>query len=199
MKIGEAGEAFFVFETEGDVPEDLITSPILHPTEPPAGGGDVAQDRFGAKRKDEADNIMSEDSDATREPDFLDLNDTSVTSTGGAPLSDLPSAVSARQNASTSELPEEGKTPTSSPRALSKVPSGLSLSRPEDRQRPAPSSAPQNLPNDASENDGPHGAIDRAVNIELSEVHAPDVKYKSGKRVRSFALCIVLKKTHVQT
>lgn len=29
MKIGDAGEAFFVFETDDDVPEELITSPIL--------------------------------------------------------------------------------------------------------------------------------------------------------------------------
>ena len=39
MKIGEAGEAFFVFETDDDVPADLITSPILQPTVP-----DDAQD-----------------------------------------------------------------------------------------------------------------------------------------------------------
>ncbi|KAG8894181.1 hypothetical protein FRB99_001427 [Tulasnella sp. 403] len=32
MKIGDAGEAFFVFETEEDVPEELMTSPILGPT-----------------------------------------------------------------------------------------------------------------------------------------------------------------------
>lgn len=34
MKIGEAGEAFWVFETEDDVPEDLITSPVLEPVKP---------------------------------------------------------------------------------------------------------------------------------------------------------------------
>ena len=33
MKIGDAGEAFFVFETEEDVPEELMTSPILGPTQ----------------------------------------------------------------------------------------------------------------------------------------------------------------------
>lgn len=33
MKIGEAGEAFFVFETEDEVPDELITSPILKPQE----------------------------------------------------------------------------------------------------------------------------------------------------------------------
>jgi phosphatidate phosphatase LPIN len=32
MKIGDAGEAFFVFETDEDVPDELITSPLLQPT-----------------------------------------------------------------------------------------------------------------------------------------------------------------------
>ncbi|KIJ69762.1 hypothetical protein HYDPIDRAFT_164049 [Hydnomerulius pinastri MD-312] len=32
MKIGDAGEAFFVFETEEDIPEDLVTSPLLTAT-----------------------------------------------------------------------------------------------------------------------------------------------------------------------
>lgn len=32
MKIGDAGEAFFVFETDQDIPEDLLTSPILEAT-----------------------------------------------------------------------------------------------------------------------------------------------------------------------
>ena len=32
MKIGEAGEAFFVFETTEEVPEDLLTSPLLEAT-----------------------------------------------------------------------------------------------------------------------------------------------------------------------
>ncbi|KAH9978528.1 Lipin/Ned1/Smp2-domain-containing protein [Lactifluus volemus] len=60
MKIGEAGEAFFVFETDADVPDDLITSPLLEPTQPdlpdslPAG--DISNDAIG------------------QEPDFLDLD-----------------------------------------------------------------------------------------------------------------------------
>jgi phosphatidate phosphatase LPIN len=29
MKVGEAGEAFFVFETDYEVPEEFQTSPIL--------------------------------------------------------------------------------------------------------------------------------------------------------------------------
>jgi phosphatidate phosphatase LPIN len=33
MKVGEAGEAFFVLETEEDVPEELLTSPVVMPTD----------------------------------------------------------------------------------------------------------------------------------------------------------------------
>ncbi len=55
MKIGEAGEAFFVFETDDDVPDDLITSPLLQATE----------DNEEAK----TDKV---------EPDFLDLDASST-------------------------------------------------------------------------------------------------------------------------
>ncbi len=34
MKIGEAGEAFFVFETENHVPKELQTSPLASPIQP---------------------------------------------------------------------------------------------------------------------------------------------------------------------
>ena len=33
MKVGESGEAFFVLETDEDVPEDLLTSPVVAPTD----------------------------------------------------------------------------------------------------------------------------------------------------------------------
>lgn len=60
MKIGEAGEAFFVFETDDDVPDDLITSPLLEPTQPispdPLPLGDISDDAAG------------------QEPEFLDLD-----------------------------------------------------------------------------------------------------------------------------
>jgi len=35
MKLGEGGEAFFVFQTEGDIPEDMQTSPIVSPVQSP--------------------------------------------------------------------------------------------------------------------------------------------------------------------
>ncbi|KAI0041313.1 LNS2-domain-containing protein [Auriscalpium vulgare] len=56
MKIGEAGEAFFLFETEGDVPDDLITSPLLEATKP------------GEPSKSTRE--------SSQEPDFLDLDAT---------------------------------------------------------------------------------------------------------------------------
>ncbi|KAF5387989.1 hypothetical protein D9615_000643 [Tricholomella constricta] len=87
MKIGEAGEAFFVFETDEDVPEDLITSPILQPTRPDEAGSTdepVAIDGFAAKQDPDAklrletegqdgQELRKEES-AAQEPEFLDLD-----------------------------------------------------------------------------------------------------------------------------
>ena len=70
MKIGDAGEAFFVFETDDDVPDDLITSPILQPTRPDGESTPEAPDMelFGAKVKPDDDELPKE------EPDYLDLD-----------------------------------------------------------------------------------------------------------------------------
>jgi phosphatidate phosphatase LPIN len=68
MKIGEAGEAFFVLETEDDVPDDLITSPVLKPTtpdEPSEASNSVTPGRFGAKE---------EKPTPDEEPDYFDLD-----------------------------------------------------------------------------------------------------------------------------
>ena len=35
MKLGDGGEAFFVFEGNADIPEDLQTSPLLTPASSP--------------------------------------------------------------------------------------------------------------------------------------------------------------------
>lgn len=80
MKVGDAGEAFFVFETDSDVPDDLITSPLLEPTQsvspdlPPAG--DFG--RFGTRNRS-GDFI---DDGLGQEPDFLDLNAASTSLSG---------------------------------------------------------------------------------------------------------------------
>ncbi|TFK55615.1 LNS2-domain-containing protein [Heliocybe sulcata] len=75
MKIGDAGEAFFVFETESDVPDELITSPLLEATRPgetnaPAS---VKTGKFGAKET-EGEGGEGKEEAATAEPEPLDLD-----------------------------------------------------------------------------------------------------------------------------
>ncbi|CCO28191.1 hypothetical protein BN14_02184 [Rhizoctonia solani AG-1 IB] len=96
MKIGEAGEAFFVFETDEDVPEELMTSPILEPVRPgqearKSTAGNRAVGKFGAQKaraKDDnallGDVLVSGDegnkmgATSDQEPEFLDLSNPSV-------------------------------------------------------------------------------------------------------------------------
>ncbi|KAH7922979.1 LNS2-domain-containing protein [Leucogyrophana mollusca] len=73
MKIGDAGEAFFIFETDEDIPEDLVTSPLLQATQPAEDVG-VESDRFGAKRPDGDVTVKVEPKGEMQEPEFLDLN-----------------------------------------------------------------------------------------------------------------------------
>ncbi|KAG5639717.1 hypothetical protein H0H81_005900 [Sphagnurus paluster] len=83
MKIGEAGEAFFVFETDDDVPEDLITSPILQPTRPdevgPMEGPATGNQDPGANQELKPDEQVypesgGEEQADVQEPEFLDLD-----------------------------------------------------------------------------------------------------------------------------
>lgn len=74
MKIGDAGEAFFVFETDEDIPENIVTSPLLEATEP--GSTNTREQptgRFGA-RNEEGTSPSQDASASSQEPDFLDLN-----------------------------------------------------------------------------------------------------------------------------
>ncbi|KAI0375900.1 LNS2-domain-containing protein [Pilatotrama ljubarskyi] len=96
MKIGEAGEAFFVFETDEDVPDSLVTSPILEATQPGQTNAQARQTgRFGAGAPSPQPKATA---DGTQEPEFLDLNasaegqsqDASSSSTAPLP-SDKPS------------------------------------------------------------------------------------------------------------
>ncbi|KAI5238355.1 LNS2-domain-containing protein [Aureobasidium subglaciale] len=59
MKLGEGGEAFFVFETSSSVPEALQTSPLVSPAQSP--------------------DFKSAESSALAEPDTFDLNSLSAT------------------------------------------------------------------------------------------------------------------------
>lgn len=56
MKLGEGGEAFFVFETSDEIPESLQTSPIVSPAVSPHG---IIHDATS--------------SSTLQEPEFLDI------------------------------------------------------------------------------------------------------------------------------
>lgn len=58
MKLGEGGEAFFVFETSDEIPESLQTSPVISPATSPQSL--LEQDVASVS--------------ALQEPEFLDLN-----------------------------------------------------------------------------------------------------------------------------
>lgn len=74
MKIGEAGEAFFIFETAGDVPDELITSPLLEAIHSPEIQGQDAQaGELGAHGGGDQD-VQNVGQLQQSEPDFLDLD-----------------------------------------------------------------------------------------------------------------------------
>ncbi|KAG5355463.1 Nuclear elongation and deformation protein 1 [Yarrowia sp. C11] len=58
MKVGDGGEVFFVFETDADVPDELLTSPVISPSSSPSWGQEEGGDG---------------------EPDYLALNDSKQT------------------------------------------------------------------------------------------------------------------------
>ncbi|EJU06380.1 LNS2-domain-containing protein [Dacryopinax primogenitus] len=112
MKIGEAGEAFFVCETEGEVPREMQTSPILGPCEPGAQhtvDKEPKTDRFGSKPYGIGmQEVQQLDRSEYAEPPFLDLNiatapelqspsfpSTSRPSTPGSRASTPPTSLSA--------------------------------------------------------------------------------------------------------
>ncbi|KAL5527740.1 hypothetical protein ACEPAG_6541 [Sanghuangporus baumii] len=104
MKIGDAGEAFFVFETDGDVPEDLITSPLLEPTRPDQSSAYVGAGRFGAKIEEGEDRreLRTLDSENEPEPLVLDSQDTSGTIITAHP-SELPLSTASESALSNSD------------------------------------------------------------------------------------------------
>lgn len=67
MKLGEGGEAFFVFETSGSIPVDMQTSPLVSPA--------------GSPRSE----AMVSDAASLQEPDYLNIDDT-----GGGVKKDVP-------------------------------------------------------------------------------------------------------------
>lgn len=76
MKLGEGGEAFFVFETADDIPASLQTSPLVSPT--------------GSPTQRSEENLAS----SLQEPEYLDLDrntgGVSKDDTGMSPAISIP-------------------------------------------------------------------------------------------------------------
>jgi phosphatidate phosphatase PAH1 len=72
MKLGEGGEAFFVFQTDGDIPEYMQTSPVPSPSQSPVIPA-VIPDMV--KSVHSSCFLVNEKSAmGLQEPDYLDLN-----------------------------------------------------------------------------------------------------------------------------
>ncbi|KIM91230.1 hypothetical protein PILCRDRAFT_811742 [Piloderma croceum F 1598] len=153
MKIGEAGEAFFVFETEDDIPDDLITSPLLEATR--TADKEVPSGRFGAKQEkdhDKDEETKAKVPEETQEPDFLDLD---------AAPKDQVSTPPSEEKLSQGHVSEPIDSLSSSP--LSPMLSGVT---------------PSSLLARAGTTMDPHQKADIYLQPRQSEVHTPEVSYK---------------------
>ena len=161
MKIGEAGEAFFVFETDEDVPADLITSPILQPTVPPLEKDEkqttepVAVEQYGGEGVQEP----SGNGHVEREPTFLDLN-------GGFLSHDVRTTPKQTHYVPKSLRKQDSKA-TISPAALP--------SPPHSRERSAERAGTSD-----SELRRQDKLVDAALSSLKLEPHTPEVEYHSG-------------------
>ncbi|KZO98164.1 LNS2-domain-containing protein, partial [Calocera viscosa TUFC12733] len=157
MKIGEAGEAFFVCETDEDVPQELQTSPIIHASEPLQQVNEEPKtDRFGAKAREEGMKEV-EQMEGT-DPPFLDLNN------------------EAPPEAHSPSLPSTSR-PTTPTSRSSTPPTSLSASSHQEKQSKRSSSQPP--PASEAEHPNPSKAVDRIAQPSSADHPGPDVEYKS--------------------
>ncbi|KAG8926661.1 hypothetical protein FRC02_008763, partial [Tulasnella sp. 418] len=139
MKIGDAGEAFFVFETEEDVPQELITSPILGPTE--VEGNEEAKrkhanaGRFGAESSGSDEDTDEGSQKSIPHPTLGRLS----TKENGSEPSFLDLSANAA-NSSRSSLVSPSSTPPLQPSSPPTSVSTLDSSKP-DEPLPSPSAA----------------------------------------------------------
>lgn len=102
MKVGDGGEVFFVFETDADVPEELLTSPVISPSSSPSWGQEEGGDG---------------------EPEYLALND-SERSHQGLPFRS-PSADHLHEMGSFDDSDTEGRRQRASTAAPEPIPGSL--------------------------------------------------------------------------
>jgi len=171
MKIGEAGEAFFVFQMDGDVPEDLITSPILQPTRPEDDEGptlDAKEDLLHHQTlSNSTGNIIHENKPlaeklAVQEPEFLDLD-----ALPSPPPEDL--------------LPNAGHTPESTSIHSSLVQKLPQVPDVPAQFLPSPPSTPTQSPFTLSSQVEQDLRVDEALKLIKDDLDTPKVEYHKGR------------------
>lgn len=180
MKIGEAGEAFFIFETDDDVPDDLITSPLLRPSSPQRTDADEPEtSRFGTK-------VDRDEIPDTDEPEPLDLNalpspPEEDVQTGGSERVSVPTH---RTSASASSIIDA--TGSSDRLPIRRRSSTLSVSTPQASSLPSPPPSPTRTKAEQEQD----ARADAALKQTVGQVHVPEVKYQDGKFSCLYTLCI---------
>lgn len=209
MKIGDAGEAFFVFETEEEIPDNLVTSPILEATKPGETNAHARETgRFGAGP---ASPPVKVSSGSNQEPEFLDLNATAeVQSREGTPSPSSRSRKSSEDNKSIGSRMLErnaqlGKAMVGAAKETEKAEADrMKDSTVIEGLKEAELGEREYLRDEASEaffaTPKPSGAefpsvgekADAALpGSEVERVHEPDVKYTDGKSARgSMHICM---------
>lgn len=209
MKIGDAGEAFFVFETEEEIPDNLVTSPILEATKPGETNAHARETgRFGAGP---ASPTVKVSSGSNQEPEFLDLNATAeVQSREGTPSPSSRSRKSSEDNKSIGSRMLErnaqlGKAMVGAAKETEKAEADrMKDSTVIEGLKEAELGEREYLRDEASEaffaTPKPSGAefpsvgekADAALpGSEVERVHEPDVKYTDGKSARgSMHICM---------
>ncbi|GME75232.1 unnamed protein product [[Candida] boidinii] len=103
MKLGDGGEAFFVFETDSYIPPDLQTSPVISPESSPGS----------------SPRMNPSNTTGLQEPDFLDIGDGQET---GEPVNlNSPSIIVKSNTESPSPPPSSSASPIRPPTALGSV------------------------------------------------------------------------------
>lgn len=166
MKIGEAGEAFFVFETDEDVPADLITSPILQPT------------------SDDAPDGLSASNIPLLTPPIVQIQPTGHSTL----LSPPPSASHSSYSSSPYLSPSPTPSPSSSPPSSSHLPFERATSEPPPDTNPVSDANPLPSIPQGQEYSWEWGAFPQPSNIKPSSSKLPATtakKYAKTLRLTS--------------
>nr|XP_031859515.1 uncharacterized protein CI109_004977 [Kwoniella shandongensis]KAA5526587.1 hypothetical protein CI109_004977 [Kwoniella shandongensis] len=195
MKVGETGEAFFVVETDEEVPEDLLTSPVVMPSQPELPPSPPISDEEMAVNNNLGQSLTNEPFGETEqqvehdevldEVDFLDLDAPAAQSTSKSLLNSASSFIPSIPFISPSSSHSGASTPSRTRVPKSKEADVVSSTNPEPNPMEAAPGESHDLPihdhkltdHEQSEASGDQGL----PKVEFGEGEGPEVVY--GKDV----------------